>query len=416
MISLKPSISTRLPICCLIVFAFCSSSNAQQWNSYRGPNGDGTASTSASLSGKLKVHWKAPTPLGFSSFSVSRGKAVTLVAKSGKEVCIALDASSGDLIWQTGLGSNKYDGGGGAGAMGNKGGDGPRSTPNISDGLVYIYDAQMKLFCLSLETGKEIWSQDILNEFGGKNIRWQNAISPVVDDKNVYVAGGGNGKSMLAFDKSSGKLVWKRGNEKMTHATPVLYKTSDGSQIIFFMQSGMIALDPATGKQIWRNEFPYRVSTAASPIPFDRYVYGSAGYGVGAKLFEVEGDKTKLVWEKPNRLMNHWSTPVLYKGHLYGMFSFKKYGKGPLECVDPMTGEVKWSERGFGPGNCIVVDDKIVALSDSGELVIAEASPEEYVELSRNKVLDGKCWSMPAIVDGKIFLRSTTEGVCVSFE
>jgi outer membrane protein assembly factor BamB len=98
------------------------------------------------------------------------------------------------------------------------------------------------------------------------------------------------------------------------------------------------------------------------------------------------------------------------------MFSFKKYGKGPLECVDPMTGEVKWSERGFGPGNCIVVDDKIVALSDSGELVIAEASPEEYVELSRNKVLDGKCWSMPAIVDGKIFLRSTTEGVCVSFE
>ncbi len=159
-----------------------------------------------------------------------------------------------------------------------------------------------------------------------------------------------------------------------------------------------------------------RPSTAASPIVFENYVYGSAGYGVGAKLFEIKGNEASLVWEKPNRLMNHWSTPVFHDGHLYGMFSFKKYGRGPLECVDPMTGEIKWSERGFGPGNCIVVNGKIIALSDSGELVVAEATPDKYVELSRNKVLNGKCWSMPAIVDGKIYLRSTAEGACVSFE
>ena len=98
------------------------------------------------------------------------------------------------------------------------------------------------------------------------------------------------------------------------------------------------------------------------------------------------------------------------------MFSFKKYGRGPMQCVDPLSGEIKWSHRDFGPGNCSLVNDKLVALSDAGELVIVQASPDKYSELSRNKVLSGKCWSTPSIHEGKIYLRSTTEAACVSFE
>jgi len=408
---------TQFVVCfCLIVCAVASTAMAQQWTFYRGPNGDGTVSTEAKLDGKLHVHWSVPTEGGFSSFSISNGKAVTLVARGGNEVCIAMDAKTGKELWATNLGNNKYDGGGGAGARGNKGGDGPRSTPTIDNGHIYVYDAQLKLYCLELESGNEVWSQDILNDFGGRNIPWQNAASAVVDEAHVYVAGGGPDKSMLAFEKKSGELSWSTGDEKMTHATPVLTSINDKKQIIFFMQSGMFALNPETGKQIWRNEFPFSVSTAASPVVFDNYVFGSAGYNVGAKLFQVENGKSKMVWEKPNRLVNHWSTPVFHKGYLYGMFSFKKYGRGPLQCVDPMTGEIKWSENGFGPGNCIVVNDKIVALADNGELVVAQANPDGYSELSRDQVLEGKCWSMPAIDGGKIYLRSTTQGACVSFE
>ncbi len=413
---------TKFSVCfCLTVaIAFTAASVpeafAQQWSFYRGPGGNGTATTDAKLEGNLKVHWKVPAKAGFSSFAISAGKAITLVADGGNEYCIAMDAQSGKEIWTARLGKNKYDRGGGAGAMGNKGGDGPRSTPTISADHVYIYDAQLKLYCLELETGNEVWNQDILNAHKGRNIRWQNAISPVVDQQHVYVAGGGAGKSMLAFEKSTGKLAWKTGDEKITHATPVLTKINDQKQIIFFMQSGLIALNPETGENLWRTEFPYNVSTAASPVIFGNYVYGSAGYNVGAKLFQINDKIAKMVWEKPNRLVNHWSTPVYHDGFLYGMFSFKKYGRGPLQCVDPMTGEIKWSESGFGPGNCIVVNDKIVALADDGQLVIAQASPERYNELSRNRVLDGKCWSMPAMDNGKIYLRSTTHGTCVSFE
>lgn len=410
----RPYITARLSLLAVAIFA--TTVSAQQWTDYRGPNGNGTATTDAKLEGQLKVHWKVPSDNGFSSFAIADGKAVTLVTRGSSEACVALDAESGKEIWVANLGSNKYDGGGGAGAEGNKGGDGPRSTPAISDGHVYAYDAQMKLYCLELETGNEVWSHDILKDFAGKNLRWQNSISPIVDDNHVYVAGGGPGQSMLAFDKKSGDVAWKQGDETITHATPVLAKIDDKEQIIFFMKSGMIALDTKKGKQIWRNEFEYRTSTAASPVVFDNYVFGSAGYGVGAKLFQINGDKSKLEWEKPNRLINHWSTPVYHDGHLYGMFSFKKYSRGPLQCVDPMTGDVKWSENGFGPGNCIIVNDKVIALSDSGELVVAMASPDGYKELSRNQVLDGKCWSMPAFDGGKLYLRSTTHGTCVSFE
>ncbi len=410
-------IKNSLTLLFLLSLCFCCESLfAQQWSFYRGPNSDGTAATTAKLQGQLKVHWKVPTNLGFSSFSLADGKALTVVTKGKREQCVALDIETGEELWTAPLGSNKYQRGGDSGARNNKGGDGPRSTPTIKDGLVYIYDAHMKLYCLKLENGNTVWSQDILNDYKGINIKWQSAASPVVDDKRVFVPGGGPGHSMLAFNRTNGELIWKTGSETMTHATPLLTSMGGTDQILFFMQSGIFALNPETGEQLWKTPFPYKTSTAAAPVVFKDFVYASAGYGVGAKLFQVNGASVEKKWEKPNRLQNHWSTPVFYKGHIYGMFSFKRYGRGPMKCIDPLTGEEKWSKEGYGPGNCILVNDKLVTLSDSGELVIVEATPDAYKEISRDKVLAGKCWSMPAIDNGKIYLRSTSEGACVSFE
>ena len=121
MLCAKPSIAIcSILTASLLLFISSGQSAAQEWSSYRGPNGDGTAKTGAALTGKLKVHWKVPTSLGFSSFAVANGKAVTLVAEGKNEVCVALDAATGKPIWDAQLGSNRYDGGGGAGAMNNK--------------------------------------------------------------------------------------------------------------------------------------------------------------------------------------------------------------------------------------------------------------------------------------------------------
>jgi hypothetical protein len=119
------------------------------------------------------------------------------------------------------------------------------------------------------------------------------------------------------------------------------------------------------------------------------------------------------VWRKSNEMFNHWSTPIYHEGHLYGMFSFKKYGKGPLQCIELESGKVKWSKDGYGPGNLILSGKNLIALSDIGELAVVDATPTEYKELSRRKVIEGKCWSTPVLSNGMVLARSTKEAICL---
>ncbi|QDT09840.1 PQQ-binding-like beta-propeller repeat protein [Stieleria marina] len=404
--------------CCLVLFV-ATTVSAETWPQYRGIDGDGkspeTIGNSRWTSSAPKVLWKSPTPLGFSSFTIFDGRAFTVIAKDGREQCLAMDAATGKEIWLAPLGSSEYkQGGGNAGAKDNKGGDGPRSTPTTDGKHVYVYDSYMKLTCLDAKTGQQVWQRDIEAEHSGRNIKWLNATSPVIDGDALYLAGGGAGESFLAINKNSGDVIWKSGDETMTHATPTLATIDGQKQLIYFMQSGLVSIDPANGKQLWKAVFKFSVSTAASPVVEGNLVYCSAGYGVGAAVFRVNGSsEPDEVWFKPNELMNHWSTPVVHDGHLYGLFEFKKYGTAPLQCVELATGEIKWSQRGFGPGNCIKVGDKLVVLSDAGDVVLADAKPDGYNETGRIKAISGKCWSTPAYSDGRIFVRSTQEAACL---
>ncbi len=391
------------------------------WPSYRGPNGDGT--TPADF-GKVwdtagpKQVWKADTAKGFSSITVSGGIASTLVTRdlegSPAEHVVAFDSSTGKELWAQPLKLAKYDGGGDDGTGDNKGGDGPRSTPTISGDNLYVYGSNLDLYCFDAKSGKKVWDKDIPKEFGGKNIRWQNAISPLIEGEFVIVSGGGAGAAFIALDKATGSLKWKSGDDTITHATPAAATIHGTRQIIFFAKSGLVALTPADGKELWRQEYKFNISTAASPVVFEDVVYCSAGYGVGGGAYKIEKkgsawSSTELWRKEGNDVANHWSTPVIKDGYLYGMFQFKNYGEGPVKCVDIRTGEVKWEQKGFGPGNVILSGDRILALSDKGELILFSAKPDAYKELARADVLDGKCWSTPTLANGLIFARSTKQ-------
>ncbi|MSU41956.1 MAG: alcohol dehydrogenase [Pedosphaera sp.] len=396
---------------------------AADWPQYRGSHHDG--STTEKIAAKwpekgLRQVWKIPAPGGFSSFAVSGGRAVTQVVRNSNECVLALDALTGKEQWAVELAPSNYGhDGGNAGANGNNGGDGPRSTPSLDGAHVYVLAADLRLLCLEAATGKKVWAADLLGEHGGQLIKWKNAASPLIDGELVFAAGGGAGATFLAFNKTTGQVVWKSGAEIITHATPVRATIHGVPQVIFFAQSGLIALERNTGKELWRQAYRFSVSTAMAPVVAGDTVYCSAGYGVGGGAYKIskQGEKwaAEELWRAHGngQAANHWSTPVHKDGHLYGMFSFKEYGTGPFKCVEVATGKVKWQQANFGAGNVILADGQLLALTDFGDLVLVAAEPGACRELARTKVLTGKCWSTPVLSNGRVYVRSTKEAACL---
>jgi outer membrane protein assembly factor BamB len=400
---------------------------ATEWPDYRGPTHDGISSETIKVpfpAGGPKVLWTAPTTNGFSSFSIGGGEAFTQVGReangSQREFVIALDDKTGKELWAVDVGQSEYGNAGGmSGAKNNNGGDGPRSTPVINDGKVYVLASDLGLYCLDPKSGKEVWKKNLVKDFGGKNITWKNAASPLIDGDLLFVAAGGKGESLIAFNKKTGEVAWKSGTESITHATPIIGTILGVKQVIYFVQSGLVSVTPDTGKELWRASFPYKVSTAASPVICGDIVYCAAGYGVGSAAFKIAKNGNDLtatqIWRVNGNkdVANHWSTPVYKDGYLYGMFSFKEYATGPLKCVDVATGKVVWDKPGFGAGQVILAGDKVIALSDDGQVVVVQASPTGYSEISRVQAIGGKCWSTPALSDGHLYVRSTKEGACL---
>jgi outer membrane protein assembly factor BamB len=213
-------------------------------------------------------------------------------------------------------------------------------------------------------------------------------------------------------------VAWKTGDDTLTHATPALAILHGTRQVIFMMQSGLVALEAATGKALWRFAFPHRTSTACSPVVAGDVVFCTAGYEIGGAACRVNktsaGFEASEIWrvKGDQPLGSLWSTPVQKDAYLYGMISFKRFGRGPLKCVDLKAGAVKWEQPGFGAGQVMLAGNSLVALSDAGEVAIAEASPDRYKELARFKAVAGKCWSSPGLNQGRLYVRSTKEGAC----
>lgn len=406
-----------------LAVSICAAS-AGDWPQYRGPTHDGISQERINKwpeSGPKQL-WKGPMNTGFSSIAVAEGIATTLIAreKDGAllEFCIALDANSGKELWAAPLKAvAKYQSGGDDGAPENKGGDGPRSTPAIDSGSVYVFDGKLNLYCFDAKTGKEKWMRDLVADQGGKNISWQNAASPVIEGDLIYVAAGGAGQSLLAINKKDGKTAWQAESDGITHATPTVGTILGQKQVIYFTQKGLVSCEPLTGKVLWRHPFKFSVSTAASPIISGDIVYCSAGYLVGASAAKISKDgdawKAEEIWRiTGNKIANHWSTPIAKDGYLYGMFQFKEHGTGALKCVELATGKEVWAQPNFGPGNVTLAGDKLLALTDAGQIVLIAPSPAKYSELARFQAVNGKCWSTPTLSDGRIYVRSVKEGAC----
>jgi outer membrane protein assembly factor BamB len=395
-----------------LMLALASIASAE-WTSFRGPNHDGTTDEKIVWNKPSpRQLWKVPVGEGFGTVVTSGGKVFLTAEGGGQEALLALDAATGGAKWHLILGKSIYE---------RSGGNGPRTTPAVDGKLVYALSTFLNLTAVDVDAGKLAWGHDLAAEFGGQSqlkafdiASWGNAASPVVDGNAVFVYGGGNGSAFLAFDKLTGKLLWKTGNDQITHAAPTVATIGGVRQVLFLTKAGLVALATADGKELWRYPFKYNTSTASTPIVADDIVYCSAGYGVGAGAARVTktGDKfaATQIWrnEDPDKLVNHWTTPVVKDGYLYGIYGFKKFGTAPLKCVELKSGKIMWEQPGFGPGGTILAGDDLVVQGDAGQVAIVKAMPDKYTAVGGGVILEGgKCWNAAVVSNGKLYMRST---------
>lgn len=410
------------------LFMACLAAAGADWTQYRGPNHDGVSTDrinklwSGSITNPV---WLVPVTNGPCSLTVAGGRIFTQIRRSieavDKEVCVALSTANGDELWATTVDDAIYDGGVGFD-------DGPRSTPSIDGDSVYVLSSYLNLYRLNATNGAIIWQKDLKVLYGSSVIGWQNAASPLIENGLIYLNANCAESTLLALHTSDGSLAWRSQDEAMTHSTPVLATIDGVRQVVFATQSGLVSVNSQSGTLLWKFPYPFFYSTSlgASPVVHSNMVFvgGAHAYNMGSVVTEVHLTNnawtTSMLWFT-NNPASHWMTPVAFQGYLYGQFGIQFYDATPatqLKCIDMRTGDVKWSVDNFGHGGTLLVDNHLVVITETGDLVLAKPDPTGYTELGRFQAIPdyfgdtNKCWNTPAVADGRVYVRSTSFLAC----
>jgi outer membrane protein assembly factor BamB len=371
--------------------------------------------------------WRREVGAGWSSFAVVGNYAVTQEQRGGQEIVSCYRVDDGELVW-THADDTRFDP---ADFQGGLGGIGPRATPTIVDDRVYTQGGTGIVNCLEARTGRVNWRHDTAAETDADVLVWGKSGSPlVVDDLVIVNVGAPNdvaqrekyNSSLVAYDRETGEKRWTAGNRQASYSSPVLATIAGQPQVLVLNESYLTSHRPSDGAVLWEmpwsDEFDTNATTTQPiPLPDDR-IFLSKGYGVGSSLLEVERDTAgKLtpvpVWEPAiKRVMKtKFNNPVVRDGYVYGLDDVL------LECLELETGKVQWKKRReprFGHGQLLLVGDVLLVQTEYGELVLVEATPEEYRELGSVQVLDPveRAWNTPAFAPPYLLVRNPREMAC----
>jgi len=376
---------------------------AADWPQWRGPGRNGLSAEKGLLKewpqdGPTRLWTAKGLGEGFSTVAIADGLIYTAGNVGGDALLTALDLE-GKTKWQVKVGpAHQVDH------------PGTRGTPTLDGGQLYYENPDGTLSCLDAKSGKEVWSLNILEKFGGRNIAWALAESVLIDGEKLICCPGGQEAAMAALDKKTGKTLWvcKGAGDKPGYASPIVVDFQDLRQYVTLTSNAAIGVHARTGDLLWR--FEHKTSYDANiptPIFSDGCVFIDSGYGSGGELLKlkVEGQKCSVeeVW-RTKALDNHHGGVILVDGCLYG----SAHG-GQWVCLDFKTGEVKYKEAGVGKGSITYADGMLYTYSERGTAGLVKATPEGHKVISQFRVPQGGSrqpnWPHPVVCGGRLYLR-----------
>ncbi|MEI6783148.1 MAG: PQQ-binding-like beta-propeller repeat protein [Verrucomicrobiota bacterium] len=377
-------------------------SRAEDWPHWRGPSHNGVSQETGWLDkwpeGGPSICWKANVGLGFSSLVVAQGRAFTLGHADNADRVVCLDADTGKEIWRhsypADLGDKYFEGG-------------TTGTPTVEGDRVFTLSRWGDCFCFEAASGKIVWSKNVQKETDIRIPGWGFSGSPVVFRNLLLLNVGDAG---LALEKASGRIVWKSANKDAGYSTPLLFER--GGAWYAWLGSGQsyVAVNAQSGKEAWRVKWltQYGVN-AADPILDGDRVLLATGYGKGATLVKIGSGEPETLW-KNKVLRTQMNAAVRVGDHVYGVDGDAS-DQAALKCLEFATGIEKWAQADIGTGGLMVADGRLVVLSTRGELMVAPAVPEAFKPTARARVLDGKCWTVPVLANGRIYGRNSNGDV-----
>ncbi|MEM6692131.1 MAG: PQQ-binding-like beta-propeller repeat protein [Planctomycetota bacterium] len=377
--------------------------------SYRGLRRDGVVRMESIQrdwpSTGLPEIWRQRIGPGWSSFCVVGDWLYTQEQRGDNEVVAAYDASSGQERWVRRDGVRFTE---------SISGVGPRATPTFADGQLYTLGAMGSLQCLQADTGEVIWQRKLVDDTGASVPMWGFSSSPLVVDERVIVfAGGGSGKSIVAYDARNGEPVWQAGNGMLSYSSPQLEQLFDVPQVLMMTEDGLTSYDPSSGAVLWEHSWPLGGGAARIIQPKrigDDFLIGT-GYGLGTRRISVQRNQGS--WSTTERwtslaMKPYFNDFVIHDNHIYG------FDKNIFSCVDLEEGRRVWKRGRYGHGQVLLVkeDGLLLVLSEKGEAVLLQADSSKLQELHRFQAVDGKTWNQPVIADGKLYVRNGVEAAC----
>lgn len=378
--------------------------SGREWTDFRGSNRDGRYVGGpirvAWPDGGLPLLWKHPIGAGYASFVVADGRAFTIEQRRDREVAAAYDLATGLELWTAswpGLFTEW------------QGGDGPRATPTYHDARLYVLGALGELRCLEAATGAVVWRRDILEDAGASNLHWGMAASPlVVDGLVVVLPGGRRGRSVSAYDSRTGVPVWNALDDQAAYTSPMVATLAGERQLLVVTATRVVGLTIEAGKVLW--QYPWRndqgINVAQPLLLGDDRIFLSASYGSGAVALDVRREggalSAQVVWET-QRMRNRFTSAVLHEGYIYGL------DESILACLDVATGEQMWKGGRYGYGQLVIAGDRLIVLTEDGEIVQVRASPDGHEEVARFDAISGKTWNHPVMTEGILLVRNLRE-------
>ncbi|WP_254508476.1 PQQ-binding-like beta-propeller repeat protein [Anatilimnocola floriformis] len=379
------------------------------WIAFRGKDGNSVYS-GPPISEKWspdppKQIWKRPVGPGWGSFIIVGNLFFTQEQRGEQEIVTAYAVETGEPVWEFAENARFEEAIAGAG---------PRSTPLFHDGKLFTVGAKGSLNCLDAATGKKIWNASIVG--GGKEVelpQWGYSCSPIiVGDAVITMPGKPNSAAVTAFDVNTGKPLWTAADGEHSYTSAQVATICGVRQVLAFTSAGLMGITPDNGNVLWTHKWPASgYARCVQPYVEGDTVVISTYFGMGARKVQLTktGDawEDKLVWESKG-IKPYYNDMVVSGGHAYG------FDNNIFCCIDLATGERNWKGGRYGCGQVLLLEkqQKLLVLSEQGDVVLLEVNPDKNVELAKFPAIHGKTWNHPVVAHGKLFVRNGEEMAC----